>query len=378
MPGRPVPEKHAGAGGALRRVFTVVLPTLLACVVVLEIGLRLSGRPASNVTDGIFAAHGDAYRLRRNMTKVSQTPSFRCTIHTNSWGLRDRAPGPLSLGPGPYFAFVGDSLTFANGVDYDDSFVGVFADEARRWGMGAVNLAVGGHRLRDQEQVLREFLESASPRPSWVVVVFTPPFMAMFDRASTGLVVKSGYLFPADSWIVPYVTVMAGNTSAAYCFFRDAVRSLEAQIRPGAIDALVGPLEFLDRNGPAARPEFATRFEQELIRLEEEIRAAGASPVFVYLPSSTDVRAPELIAKAGLSPDRYDLGLHRDRLRRHCEARGVPLVDLAPTLEALAAKGEPLSFSQDPHYDAATNHAIGNALRASLLSLTRDTARTGR
>ena len=368
---------RSGFRGHLRRAATVVLPTVLACVVVLEIGLRVSGRPASNVTDGIFAAHGDTYRLRRNMTKVSQTPSFRCTIHTNSWGFRDRAPGPMTLGPGPYFAFMGDSLTFANGVDYDDSFVGVFAEKVRRQGLGAVNLAVGGHRLGDQEELLRDFLASASPRPSWVVVVFTTPFMAMFDRASTGLVVKSGYLFSADSWLLPYVLVMAGNTSAAYCFFRDAARRLQARLSSQATRAEAGPLEFVEKDGPRARPEVAARFEQTLRRLDEEIRAAGASPIYVYLPSTTDLRAGELIALSGRSADRYDVTLHYDRLRHHCEASGVPLVDLTPTLQALQAKGERLSFAQDPHYDAATNHAIGGALAVSLLSVARASTQSG-
>jgi hypothetical protein len=364
---------------ALRRGLTVVLPTLLACLVVLEVGLRLSGRPASNVTEGIFEAHaGNTYRLRRNMTKVSQTPSFRCVICTNSMGARDRAPGPIALGPGPYFTFIGDSLTFANGVDYDDSFVGVFATEARRQGMGVVNLAIGGHRSADQEQVLREFLASASPRPSWVVVVFTTRFISGFEELNTSSVVKSGYLFARDSWLFPYLLVMVGDTSAAYCFFRDAARKLQGRFLPWTVRAAADPIELLAKDGPGAGPDVAARFEAWLDGLDQEIHASGASPIYVYLPTSTDLRASELIAKTGRSPDHYDVHLYYDRLRRHTETSGVPLVDVSPTLQALLAKGERLNFTQDPHYDAATNHAIGKALTTPLLTMARATARMER
>jgi hypothetical protein len=211
-----------------------------------------------------------------------------------------------------------------------------------------------------------------------VVVVFTTPFMAMFDRVSSGMVVKSGYLFSAGSWLVPYLLVMAGNTSSAYCFLRDGVRRLQARLSPQGTQAVAEQLEFVEKEGPASRPDFAARFEERLQQLDREIRAGGASPIYVYLPSSTDIRAGELIAQAGLAPARYDLRLHIERLRRHAQASGIPLIDLEPTIQALYAKGERLSFAQDPHYDARTNHAIGEALAAPLLAAARASPPPGR
>jgi lysophospholipase L1-like esterase len=368
----------AAPGRPLHRTLSVVAATLLACLATLEIGLRASGRSASNVTEGIFAQHGDTYRLRRSMTKVSRTPSFRCTIRTNALGFRDRQAGAAALGPEPYFVFLGDSLTFGNGVDFADSFVGVFAETARREGLGVVNAAVAGHHLADQQEVLRELVATASAPPSWVVVVFTTPLMAASEVVNTGWVVRSGYLFPSDGWLLSYMLVMAGNTSSAYCFFRDAARKLLTRLSPPDLGAIIGPLEFLEKEAPRAGPEAAARFERALVRLDEEIRASGASPIYVYLPSSTDLRARQLIALAGRSADRYDLRLHSDRLRRHCEASGVPLVDLQPLLEALGARRERLTFTQDPHYDAATHRAIGEALQVQLLSLARASSRRHR
>jgi hypothetical protein len=84
----------------------VVLPVVLACLGMLEIGLRVAGRPPSSNTDGIFEEYGDgAYRLQRNVSRRSTTRSFSCTLSTNAFGLRDRGPGKRDLAR-PYLASI--------------------------------------------------------------------------------------------------------------------------------------------------------------------------------------------------------------------------------------------------------------------------------
>ena len=85
----------------VRAMVALVAPTLILCVGLLEVGLRLAGRLPSNSTEGIYDQHGTGYRLRRNLTKLSRTPSFSHTIFTNDMGFRDRAPGHRTLGAGP-------------------------------------------------------------------------------------------------------------------------------------------------------------------------------------------------------------------------------------------------------------------------------------
>lgn len=350
----------------LRATALVVVPTLVACLVLLEVGLRLQGRLPSNVTDGLFQAHGEGYRLRPNQRKVSRTPSYTCTIYTNALGFRDRATGPRRLDR-PYVAWLGDSATFANGVEYEESFVGRFGQAAEARGLEVLNLAVGGHHLLEQEEQLRDFLAAAPHPPQRVVVVFTPQFMALFERRHHDLVFKSGYGFPKDAWLVPYLVIMAGNTSSAYCFFRDGLRHLQDRLWPRGPEAAAGMLEMYGRSYPAASPEATARLEVLITRLDDRIRAAGSSPVHVYLPTTADLRLGELVAVTGRRAEDYDFEHYRGVLRHQAERGGVRLVDLSDVLRAEHAKGKPLGFSQDMHYNAPANAVIARALVEVLL-----------
>jgi hypothetical protein len=350
----------------LRAAFLLVLPTVVVCVLALELGLRLQGRLPSNQTEGIFEAHGEAYRLKRNQTKVFRTPSFACTIHTNALGLRDRAPGPRPLAR-PYIAWLGDSATFANGVDYEDSFVGRFGALAERRGLEMVNLAVGGHHLGEQEDLLQDFLAAAPRPPERVVAVFTPQLLALFEKRHRNLVFKNGYGFPRDAWLKPYLLVTLGDASSAYGFFRDGIRRVQGKLFPRGAEAAAEMLDIYARSYPAATPEATRRLEERLTALAGRIRAAGAVPVNVYLPTSADLRATELVAISGRSPDAYDFDRWREVVRRASALAGAQFVDLTETLRAEHARGIPLGFMQDMHYNVAAHVPIAQALFRELM-----------
>ncbi len=352
---------------ALRATVFLVLPTLVACLAMLEVGLRVLGRLPSNTTDGVFEAYPSSYRLKRSSTKVSRTPSFTCTIHTNDFGLRDRLPGRRSLGPAPYDAFLGDSLTFGNGVDYDDTFVGRYAQLAARQGVDVLNLAVGGHTLRDQEGVLQDFLREAPVPPARVVVTLTAPMVALFDAPKSDVVVKNGYLFRRGSWLVPYTTVMLGNASAAYCFFRDGIRKLQARFFPTGPRAERELMEIFSVSAPATTPEVAERIDAALSRVDGEIRGTGALPIYVYLPTAADLRSDEFLGSIGARPEQYDFHLYERIVREHCARAGIPFVSLMGVMERERAKGKRLNFAQDMHYNASANQVLGEALGEALL-----------
>ena len=352
----------------LRTGLFVVLPTLLLCVVMLEVGLRATGRRPSNVTEGIFDWSGTTYRLHRDWTKLSKTPSFSYTVHSNSYGLRDRAPGPRLLGPAPYYLFAGDSITFGNGVDYDDSFVGVFAQSARKRGIDAVNLAVGGHRFSDQEALLLDLMSEVRQKPAKVVVVFTKQFLTGFEAdVSTTHMVKDGYLFLKDHWVVPYLLGKLGDASAAYSFFRDAIRKLQGRITQSGNRVALEALRDFSSESPWASRPLVDRFEGRLTKLDQEIRQAGATPVYVYMPVSLDLRLDEFLAMTGRSAADHDFLRFYKLLRRHADSAGIQLVDLLPPLQKLHAAGVAVSFMQDPHYTAEANRVIGQALADALL-----------
>ncbi|WP_041453560.1 SGNH/GDSL hydrolase family protein [Anaeromyxobacter dehalogenans] len=345
----------------LRPAVGVVLPTLIVCAVLLEVGLRARGRLPSNVTDGIFVAHGEAYRLKPNQSKLSTTPSYSCTVNTNALGLRDAAPGPRLLAA-PYVAWMGDSATFANGVEYEQSFVGLLGDRWRPSGIEVVNLAVGGHHIQEQEELLRDFVRAAPRRPEGVVVVFTPQLMALFEERYHDLVVRSGYIFQGRNWLPSYALVTLGNTSSAYCFFRDGLRKLQARYLPARGGGAAELLGMYARSFPAVAPEATRRMEDRISELDDGIRALGATPVHVYLPTAIDLRAGEILAADPRAGGDFALDHYRDALRRQSARSGVRFVDLTPPLRAEYAKGQPLWFSQDMHYNAATHVVIADAL----------------
>ena len=350
----------------LRAALLLVVPTIVLCLATLEIGLRLKGRGPSNVTDDIFEPYREAYRLKPNQTKVSHTPSFTCTIHTNALGVRDRAPGPRALAR-PYIAWMGDSATFANGVEYEESFVGRFGALSERRGIEVVNLAVGGHHLGEQEDLLQDFVATAPRKPDRVVFVFTPQLMALFEKRHKDLVLHGGYLFPKDRWIGPYAVVLLNNASSAYGFLRDGVRRVQAKLFPSGPSAAAEMLAMYARSFPAGSQEATRRFEDRVARLDAQIRAGGATPVHVYLPTTADLRAGELLALTRGRAEDYDFDHYRDALRRASARTGVQLVDLTPVLEAEHARRAPLGFAQDMHYNSAAHVVIAQALHDEIL-----------
>jgi hypothetical protein len=354
----------------LRNTFLFVVPTVLVCVGILEVGLRLFGRLPSNVTEGIYEQHRTGYRLGKNLTKVSRTPSFTNTVYTNELGFRDRAPGPRNLEAAPYIAWIGDSITFGNGVDYEDSFVGVFGALAERRGMEVVNLAVGGYHFSESEELFEDFLRIAPKPPVQAVVVITPVGMANFEERYTDVLVKDGYIFRQKGWLLPYIVVTLGNRSSAYCFFRDALRKTQARFFPSEIPGSVQAVEPFSKKGPWADPDLRERFEARLARFEARVRAAGASPAYVYMPTAVDLRAPELLALSGRSAENYDFDFFRDLLHRHAVRAGITFVDMTPLLQVEHATGKQLTFLQDPHYNAEENRILGRALYRALLEPT--------
>ncbi|MEN6310997.1 MAG: hypothetical protein ABFD80_05615, partial [Acidobacteriota bacterium] len=98
--------------------------------------------------------------------------------------------------------------------------------------------------------------------------------------------------------------------------------------------------------------------EAKLKGLDAYIRGLGASPVYLYLPTSTDFNVERLLKQMGENPDRYDVLLYCRLLEKHCQAQQNPLINLWPALKAAYDRGELLNFVQDPHYNAAANRII--------------------
>jgi hypothetical protein len=355
------------SGTSFRNKIVWILFTLLVCTILLELGLRAKGYLPSNITDGFFEQHGKSYRLKKNFTKTVNIPSYSCTIHTNSYGFRDKTNESRGVGSRPYFVFLGESLTFGNGVDYEQSFVGLCGEFLEKHDFDAFNLAVGGHLFREQEDLFREFVASVPKKPACVIVCFSPGFIWGFESEYSDIAIKDGYLFDKKNWVIPYMRVLLGNISSAFCYFRDNIRKLQGELSNNNSRIALQILDSYSKKNRLYNPSVAAKLEARLDQFDDFIRSLGASMIYIYLPTSTDFGLKDLLSLAGANPDQYDFFLYYKLLKNHCQNHHLQLVDLYPPLRALYDKGEKLSFLQDAHYNGKANRVIGETISRFIL-----------
>jgi hypothetical protein len=205
----------------------LIMGTLILCLVLLEFGLRSIGRQPTNMADGIDIQNGDSYKIKPNAHKTLNFPAFSYTVFTNEYGFRDSAVGPRRLETDSFSVFLGASDVFGNGLDYENTFVGIFAGEAAKKGISVLNIAVGGHHMPDQEALLKGFMETTGLKPSTIFFGLNALVIPKFDRSNQNIIVKNGYAIDRPGWRLTYVRLMAGNISSAFCFFRDSIRRIQ-------------------------------------------------------------------------------------------------------------------------------------------------------
>ncbi|MEN6559585.1 MAG: hypothetical protein ABFD52_02260 [Acidobacteriota bacterium] len=351
----------------MRKKAGAAILTVLACLVLLELGLRAIGRAPTNMADGIADQWGDSFRLKKNITKVMKFPAFTYTVHTDEYGFRDKATGPRPLDGKPFCVFLGASDVFGNGVDFEDSFVGVFAAEAGKRDLEVLNLAVGGHFFLDQEALLRDFMDSTRQKPRTVFLCVNALHIPKFDRRNRNIIVKSGYVIDRSGWRITYARLMAGNVSSAFCFFRDGIRRIQERYLHYEVGEKSPEfLQIYDKRNAIRRPERVGRFNEYLTGFETFCRQNGIELVYVYMPLSDSFRLKEMAKQMGVDPDGYDASFYEDLIRSHCEANGKRLVDPRPALEQCYREGKVLRFKLDPHFNAFANRIIGEYLAGQI------------
>jgi len=340
-----------------------ILLTLLGCLAMLELGLRAIGRSPTNKADGIADQYGDSFRLRKNITKIMKFPAFSYTVHTDEYGFRDRAVGPKDLAARPFCVFLGASDVFGNGVDFEDSFVGVFAEEAAKRGLEVLNLAVGGHYFLDQEALLKDFMGRTRLKPRTVFLCVNALHIPKFDRKNKNIIVKSGYVIDRDGWRIAYLRLMAGNISSAYCFFRDGIRRIQERY----LNYEVGEkspefLQIYAKSNKIRQPERIKQFNDYLTGFESFCRENMIELVYVYMPLSDSFKLKQMVKQLGVDPDEYDAAFYEELIRTHCETNGMRLVDPQPVLQRAYEEGKVLRFKLDPHFNKFANRIIGDYL----------------
>lgn len=347
----------------MKRNLTVIIVTILCCLGMLEAGLRLLGRVPTNMADGIAEQWGDSFRLKKSITKVIRFPAFTYTVRTNNYGFRDKDTGPKSLAGKPFHVFLGASDVFGNGVDFEDSFVGIFAQEAAQRGSEVLNLAVGGHFFLDQEALLKDFMEGSGLTPTTIFFCLNALHIPKFDLRNKNIIVKNGYILDRDGWQLTYVKLLIGNMSSAFCFFRDGIRRIqERYFHYEANEKSPEFLQVYDKGNRIRQPGRLERFRAYLHDFESFCRSRSIDLVYVYLPLSDSFNLKMLVQQLRLDPDAYDALFFEELVRSHCVANGLRMINPRPALERLYSEGKMLRFKLDPHFNGLANRIIGDHL----------------
>jgi lysophospholipase L1-like esterase len=337
----------------MSRVIAKGLMLIGSCVLglgVIEAGLRLTGHGS----DSLHTVTQQSYERVPGMWEPGQEivaterPDLPYQVRVDSRGFR--STGVIARSGAPRVVFVGDSFTFGQFVNDDETLPAQVGD---RLGVEAINAGVGGTTIVDQ----RIFLERAlSVNPDVAVVVFFEndlddlraeiPQHVQFARNRK---LKSGLLAP--------VFLVLRGTALFHVFM---------EIRAGWIrnsDARRSKLEGGEtRESTEWVEQTAATYAAEVVGIREMLAARGIPLVVAAFPHPWSVRGD----RAGL-PDRIT------PVKRELQKRGISIVDL--TL-ALVGSGRPVEelylLPKDGHASPLGYGVAAEALAPEIARVLRD------
>jgi len=146
---------------------TIVLSSVIFCLVVVELGLRAIDYSDDNALL-IYQPPSDDYdtfSLKRNLNIVTRFDSRDVVIKTNAHGMRWREVALNNPRRMERIAFVGDSFTFGLWADsIEQAFVGVFDQAFRSDGVETLNFGVPGYGLADEIVQIEKLVLLFGPR----------------------------------------------------------------------------------------------------------------------------------------------------------------------------------------------------------------------
>ena len=340
----------------------VVVATLVVSLAMLEVGLRIIGRYPMSGSEGYHEKGGISYVLKKNVSKKVVWPTMSFTVHTSDLGIRSKQPGPRPFGTRPYYAVLGASDAFGNGLDYEKTFIGIFAEKMTSHNIEVLNFAVAGHHLLEQAALFKQFAASASNPPKAVIVVFNPNFIGGYDDIHSNVTVRWGDLYPKDNWRIALIRKILSNSSTVYCFFRDGIRGAQQKFIGREDVALSFWIERFSSRHRIREAGKAEDFLAELEKLEQYIRSLSAQPIFVYCPPAGGFTLNDLASKGKIDSTLFDTKFFTDLIETHCKVAGVRFVNLEPPVQERFNKGGKLNFDADGHFNGPTSQIVGDYL----------------
>lgn len=277
------------------------------------------------------------------------------TIRINQAGFRDR-PHPLEKPEGAWrIAVMGDSFTFAMGVDLEQSFHQVLAanlaesypsTEILAFGVAGYqlwqHLALLRHRVLDYQPdvvVLALFLDDIErPRSPVGQAGWAPhnPFVELLPPLEN----------PSRLW------TLLGNINrlleVRYRYQRGADHLKGIEARRTAVDEFYQQVQF-----GKLPPQNYQDFADTLASFVSEVRSSGARCLLAYIPDASQLHQPR----------RQDINARIDALARELE---VGFVDFTPSFESVEDPAALYLFPLDAHTSATGHRLMAQTLEAAL------------
>lgn len=323
-----------------------------------EAAFRLAGTRVIAAMGGFYESFADGtYKHRPSAAAYHDWASGTFWAYTDSSGFRvgdsDRQRAELS----PDILVLGDSQAFGQGVEFEQSMIGVFASKANVAGLTVANAAVGGHSVRDQLEVSRWLASAQNCRPRVLLYCLSPRALAYPESISKAIVIDGGLWDAPPTW-KDHLRRWLSSNSAVFVVGRDAARNVRNAIRP--------------RKGPSAAADILTLYEQgaaqtirarQLASSFEELMRTFGEPgprlVFAYLPLAIEPKITEMAAAANFSASS---GAALETTAKLAEILRVPVVDVSPALEQVRTNGGSVTLKGDNHYGPEASRLVGERL----------------
>jgi len=340
--------------------FFVVIAVILFCLLMLELGLRVEGRVPTNVCEGEYEPFEGTYRLRKNFVKVHRWPGYSYTIYTNEFGFRDNRIGKRNLNNKPYAVFLGDSMTFGIGVDYEETFVGIFHELAMEHnGVEVLNMAVPGHVFSDQEKLFMHFMKHVVSKPSYVLICTNDDFLFKFQRSTRNLFIKDGYLLSKKNRHLAYIRKILSNRSSAYFTLRNDFKLFKGMYFNHGGQGMDSFFEVYSKNYEEKYFKRSTILLNEFEEFEEYCSRSGIVLIYLYIPRADSLKFKRYLELSGKDPADYDPEYYENLIRKHCLSKEIAFISLRNLLKKQVEQRKELRFRTDGHFNKFANKVIG-------------------
>jgi lysophospholipase L1-like esterase len=294
------------------------------------------------------------FKIAANTDFIVKHPdyTFRLKTNLNLGGIGFR--GGILGGP-PWGVAVGDSFTFGQGVEHEETWSSRLATTL---GREVVNFGIPAQGPAQYTRVLKRYALPLRPRVAFYGVYFNDlDSAARFRRMKSRLIPVSRYL---------------RNFSYTYNLFRGIQRA--PAIQPVFVQTAGSEFDLssegLRSNLERQKRNFDERWQLMLREIEEGRRASAEAQVaFVlfYFPSRWEVHW-DVIKKQVNWPANLDIDRFRRAVVQYCTTEKISCLDLTPALKQAASQGRQLYFRLDGHWNREGNRVVAEAIREYLVA----------